>query len=98
MQLSADFLDQTKHRTLIFVSTTSTAENTTLTSSMVPTCLPIAVISIALVKIDNFASRLSVLSAEVALGSEELEGLGFAIYDGQCREKDVGGQTTPHPT
>jgi hypothetical protein len=53
------------------------------------------VISIALVKIDNFASRLSsVLSAEFALG-EELEGPGFAM-DGQCIERDMGVQITAH--
>jgi hypothetical protein len=61
---------------------------------MVPTCFPIAVISIALVSIDNFASRLRVLSEVIALGPEELEGLGLAM-DGQC--KDVSVQITAHP-
>jgi hypothetical protein len=61
---------------------------------MVPTCFPIAVISIALLNIDNFASRLNVLSVEIALGAEEVEGVGFAM-DNQCRERDVGFKSPP---
>jgi hypothetical protein len=95
MPLSADFLDQTKDPTLIFVKTTPTAENAAFTTSIIPTCFPIAVISIALVKINNFASRLSILSAEIALGFDELEGPGLAM-DGECRDEGVGVQITAH--
>jgi hypothetical protein len=93
MPLNSDFLDQTKHRTLIFVKTISTAENATLTTSIVPICFPIATILIAPVSIDNFASRLSVLSVEGTLGLDGLEGPGFAM-DGQCRERGLCVQIT----
>jgi hypothetical protein len=96
MLLNADFFDQTKHRTLIFGNRTPTADNATLTVSMIPTCLPITVISIALVNIDvKVSSHLRVLLAEIAFGSEELEGLGFDM-DGQCIKRDVGIQITAH--
>jgi hypothetical protein len=94
MLLSADVLDQTKDRTLIFIKTKPTAENAILTTSIVPIFFPIAVSSVALVNMDNVASRLSVLSAEIALGLE-LECLELAM-DSECRKGCVGVQITTH--
>jgi hypothetical protein len=82
---------------LIFVRTALTAENATLTGSMILNSFPIAVISMALVNIDNFASRLCALSAEIELSPEELEGLGLAM-NGQRRERGMGAQITAHPS